>query len=306
MDTIAELIFFIGIITTIYYVIRWIMDLLKNKKTKPYFKYALYSFIVALIFLTIGTVANPPKTTKNLSDTSSMSSTKKTKPISKPQNAKSISNSKCKNSIKVAKKDRSQRISSSKKSDESSISKAKVAVSKIAKPSSSKTKVKKYDFSKIKLGMSKSQVKRILGKPTEENSVTLYYGNDDLDFDHNAKLSDGSPKSIHSLSQKHWQKSAGESSKKKDDAFNLQSFANVFGRKDVETLQRFVGSAYSATETPQGMAYEWKTKYGMLYRLDVTSTGITHVYKGGLGDTGTELYVGQTIKQKVRVYHYGY
>ncbi|WP_222848493.1 outer membrane protein assembly factor BamE, partial [Lactiplantibacillus plantarum] len=53
--------------------------------------------------------------------------------------------------------------------------------------SSKSSSSKKYDFSKVKLGMTKSQVTAIMGKPTEENSSTLMYGSDDLDFE-NDKL----------------------------------------------------------------------------------------------------------------------
>ncbi|OUT03341.1 DNA repair protein RadA [Lactiplantibacillus plantarum] len=62
--------------------------------------------------------------------------------------------------------------------------------------SSKSSSSKKYDFSKVKLGMTKSQVTAIMGKPTDENSSTLMYGSDDLDFQ-NDKLFDGSPDEVH-------------------------------------------------------------------------------------------------------------
>ncbi|WP_455389915.1 hypothetical protein [Lactiplantibacillus pentosus] len=170
---------------------------------------------------------------------------------------------------------------------------------------SKKATKRHYNFSKIKLGMTKSQVIAILGKPTDQNSSTLIYGSADLDFDHD-KLFDGSPRKIHKAANKKAKAEAKKASRKKVNASQLKSFAKAFGQKDVETLQRNVGIAYSSTETPQGMAYGWKTNYGMLYRLDNSETGLTHVYKGGLGDDGTELYVGQTIKHKQRRSYYYY
>lgn len=171
--------------------------------------------------------------------------------------------------------------------------------------SSKSSSSEKYDFSRVKLGMTKSQVIAIIGKPTDENSSTLMYGSDDLDFE-NDKLFDGSPDEIHKAAIKKDKTEANESSKKRVNEGKLKSFAKVFGQKDVETLQKYVGSAYSSIETSQGMAYGWKTDYGMLYRLDDSRTGITHVYKDGLGDSGTQLYVGQTIKQKQRRNYYYY
>lgn len=171
--------------------------------------------------------------------------------------------------------------------------------------SSKSSSSKKYDFSKVKLGMTKSQVTAIMGKHTDENSSTLMYGSDDLDFQ-NDKLFDGSPDEVHKAAIKKDKTEANESSKKRVNESQLKSFAKVFGQKDVETLQKYVGSAYSSIETSQGMAYGWKTDYGMLYRLDDSKTGITHVYKDGLGDSGTQLYVGQTVKQKQRRNYYYY
>ncbi|WP_076636649.1 hypothetical protein [Lactiplantibacillus plantarum] len=171
--------------------------------------------------------------------------------------------------------------------------------------SSKSSSSKKYDFSKVRLGMTKSQVIAIMGKPTEQDTTYLMYGSDDLDF-HDDKLFDGSPRNIKEAATKKEKNEAKESIRKRVNESELKSFAKVFGQKDVETLQKYVGSAYSSIETSQGMAYGWKTDYGMLYRLDDSSTGITHVYKDGLGDSGTQLYVGQTIKQKQRRNYYYY
>lgn len=205
-------------------------------------------------------------------------------------------------------KSASHKSSTKKQTSKSSQATKKTMAQKSSSKRESKSKKatkKHYNFSKIELGMTKSQVIAILGKPTDQNSSTLIYGSADLDFDHD-KLFDGSPRKIHKAANKKAKAEAKKASRKKVNASQLKSFAKAFGQKDVETLQRNVGIAYSSTETPQGMAYGWKTNYGMLYRLDDSETGLTHVYKGGLGDDGTELYVGQTIKQKQRRSYYYY
>ncbi|MCT3301055.1 hypothetical protein EFP25_16065, partial [Lactiplantibacillus pentosus] len=214
------------------------------------------------------------------------------------------SNSKKASSMKSASHKSSTKKQTSKSSQATKKTMAQKSSSKRESKSKKATK-KHYNFSKIELGMTKSQVIAILGKPTDQNSSTLIYGSADLDFDHD-KLFDGSPRKIHKAANKKAKAEAKKASRKKVNASQLKSFAKVFGQKDVETLQRNVGIAYSSTETPQGMAYGWKTNYGMLYRLDDSETGLTHVYKGGLGDDGTELYVGQTIKQKQRRSYYYY
>ncbi|WP_225422331.1 outer membrane protein assembly factor BamE [Lactiplantibacillus pentosus] len=358
MDTFAEIMFFISLLITIYFICQGIFKLIKGGGVKQSFKYGLIALAASLLFVIVGIIANPVKTTTSHQDRIAKAQTSRTskkhtqtksadKSASKKQSSKS--NSKKANSKKSAshnsstkkassKKSASHKSSTKKTSSKKSVShksNSKKASSKksashksstkkqpskssqatkktMAQKSSSKheSKSKKatkrhYNFSKIKLGMTKSQVIAILGKPTDQNSSTLIYGSADLDFDDD-KLFDGSPRKIHKAANKKAKAEAKKASRKKVNANQLKSFAKAFGQKDVETLQRNVGIAYSSTETPQGMAYGWKTNYGMLYRLDDSETGLTHVYKGGLGDDGTELYVGQTIKQKQRRSYYYY
>jgi hypothetical protein len=373
MDTFAEIMFFISLLIAIYFICRGIFKLVKGGGAKQSFKYGLIALAASLLFVIVGIIANPVKTTTSHQDRIAKAQTSRTskkhtqtksadKSASKKQSSKS--NSKKANSKKSTSHKSSTKKASSKKSvsHKSSTKKTSSKKSVPHKSSSKKTSSKKsvshksnskkassmksashksstkkqtskssqatkktmaqkssskreskskkatkkhYNFSKIKLGMTKSQVIAILGKPTDQNSSTLIYGSADLDFDHD-KLFDGSPRKIHKTANKKAKAEAKKASRKKVNASQLKSFAKAFGQKDVETLQRNVGIAYSSTETPQGMAYGWKTNYGMLYRLDDSETGLTHVYKGGLGDDGTELYVGQTIKQKQRRSYYYY
>lgn len=313
MDTFAEIMFFISLLIAIYFICRGIFKLVKGGGAKQSFKYGLIALAASLLFVIVGIIANPVKTTTSHQDRIAKAQTSRTskkhtqtksadKSASKKQSSKS--NSKKANSKKSASHKSSTKKQTSKSSQATKKTMAQKSSSKRESKSKKATK-KHYNFSKIKLGMTKSQVIAILGKPTDQNSSTLIYGSADLDFDHD-KLFDGSPRKIHKAANKKAKAEAKKASRKKVNASQLKSFAKAFGQKDVETLQRNVGIAYSSTETPQGMAYGWKTNYGMLYRLDDSETGLTHVYKGGLGDDGTELYVGQTIKQKQRRSYYYY
>ncbi|EQM52542.1 hypothetical protein N692_09520 [Lactiplantibacillus plantarum EGD-AQ4] len=254
--------------------------------------------------------ANSKKSTSHKSSTKKVSSKKSAshKTSTKKTSSKKTISHKSSTKKTSSKKSASHKSSTKKQTSKSSQATKKTMAQKASSKRESKNKKatkKHYNFSKIKLGMTKSQVISILGKPTDQNSSTLIYESADLDFDHN-KLFDGSPRKIHKAANKKATADAKKASRKKANASQLKSFAKVFGQKDVETLQKNVGITYSSTETSQGMAYGWKTNYGMLYRLDDSETGLTHVYKGGLGDDGTELYVGQTIKQKQRRSYYYY
>ncbi|MFD1471042.1 hypothetical protein [Companilactobacillus mishanensis] len=93
--------------------------------------------------------------------------------------------------------------------------------------------------------------------------------------------------------------------RKKDKSSNnvemLKGYAQSFGLKDSETIQRLVGSAYSSTVIDNNMAFGWWTPYGSLIRIDDSQSQITYVYKSdkqsstGLGEL---LYQGHTIIQK--------
>lgn len=300
METFAEIMFFISLLIFIYFICRGIFKLIKGAGSKQSFKYGLIALAASFLFVIVGLIANPVKNTASSKDTIAHSKKISTSKIESPDKS---------SNKKHSKKTTLKKTSSSKKKPSENNSDTKKTVAKKSssknKASTKKTKKKVYSFNKIKIGMTKSQVISIMGKPTDESSSTLMYGSDDLDFE-NDKLFDGSPDKIHKAAIKKDKAEAKESSKKRANESELKSFAKVFGQKDVETLQKYVGSAYSSIETSQGMAYGWKTDYGMLYRLDDSSTGITHVYKDGLGDSGTQLYVGQTLKQKQRRNYYHY
>lgn len=277
METFTEIMFFITFITFFYFLIRGVLNLFKNSNdNKPYFKYSLVSLALSILFIIVGLAVEPQKTTTTKQDDTS--------------NSKRISS--------TSKKE------DSKKNSATNASHAVSSTNNSSKKASSKQK-RTYDFSKIKLGMTKSEIVKLIGKPDSDMSGTLSYGNDYLMLNQKGKLFSGSPKTIKNQIDSNANKEkSSSSSKKESDEGQLQSFANTFGRKGVETLQKYVGSVYSATDTPNGMMYGYKTDYGMLYRVDNTASGITKVYSDDNGHLGKELYVGQTIKQKPKVYYY--
>lgn len=93
------------------------------------------------------------------------------------------------------------------------------------------------------------------------------------------------------------------------DQSMLKSYANSFGMKDAETVQKMVGSAYSSQYIDgQGMTYAWATQYGTLMRVDDTNNKITtvYLYNKDTQSMGEVLYQGQTILQKAPRQYYFY
>lgn len=287
MDTLLGLIFFASIIAAAVLLVRWIMAKIRHGQTNHQLRSISLLLAVAFITALVAGTAFPTEQTSKEADTATTST-------SKQSNSEKASSS-------------SKKKATPKKTESTKESKAKQAKTKANSKKTkkqAKTKKKTYDFSRVKLGMTKSEIVKAIGKPDSDTSGTLSYGDDYLMLNNDGKLFSGSPAAIQKqINAKNQSKKESSSNK----SSQLKSFAKAFGQKDVQTLQKYVGSAYSSTETPAGMAYGWKTDYGMLYRLDDSETGITHVYKDGLGDKGTELYTGQTIKQKPRVqYRYMY
>lgn len=152
-----------------------------------------------------------------------------------------------------------------------------------------------WDFNTISLGMTKEQVKSILGEPTETTFTGKFkYGNDTLIFSDN-KLYDGTPENIK------------QAAINRDKPEKLKAFAKSFGLKDAETVQKMVGSAYASKYIDgQGMTYAWATQYGTLMRVDDPDNKITtvYLYNKETQSLGEILYQGQTILQKPKNYYY--
>lgn len=193
--------------------------------------------------------------------------------------------------VKKVKKNKS---SSKKKNVTKKISPVKKEPTKQNKKDTVKNKRKitktSWDFNTVSLGMTKKQVKSILGEPTEITFTGKYkYGNDTLIFNDN-RLYNGTPENIK------------QAAINRDKPQKLKADAKVFGTDDAETVQKNFASQYINNV---GMGYGWKTDYGTLIRIDNTSTRITTVYllndDGSLGQT---LYQGQTILQKAPKQYY--
>ncbi|MFB9770126.1 hypothetical protein [Lactiplantibacillus modestisalitolerans] len=290
MSTFITLLILASLLAAAYFFVRWLLGKLRHTGTKRYLR-SMWLSLLAMVVLTmvLGTAFPAEKTTSE-ADTAKTNTSKRASSKKSSSKKRTASSYKSKTKAKNSADTKQSKVKHTEKKASSKESKKK-----------SESQKKTYDFSKIKLGMTKSEIVKIIGKPDSDISGNLSYGDDYLALNDDGKLFSGSPDSIQKqIDAKN--KAKKESSSNKAD--QLKSFAKAFGQKDVQTLQKYVGSAYSSTETPDGMAYGWKTDYGMLYRLDDSSTGITHVYKDGLGDKGTELYAGQTIKTKPKYYYH--
>lgn len=150
-----------------------------------------------------------------------------------------------------------------------------------------------FDFSKIALGMTQEEVENVLGKPSEKDDTSMYYGDDDLNFQ-DGKLFGGSPQIIKDAKAK-----ADENTKNKEQSSEkIKSFAKVFGNKTVAELQK-KNYVYKTTTLDDGSTiYSWKTgdeQVGTLMRLDSTDMKtVVYTYDGN-NDNNKIVYQGTTL-----------
>lgn len=195
--------------------------------------------------------------------------------------------------------------------------------SSITKTTSSKTTDSKGSnalldrAAKLKYGMSYDEVKTIMkDKPTtdergESGTYLLQYDVDKviLNFDENDKLTaaiEGAPQ-IAKQAQESIKKAKKESSDNRD---KLIGFAQSFGRKPVEKLQK-MSMVYTSERIGDSMYYVWDTgeeSVGKLVRVDDPEK-FTTVYQydenGQDGMLGKQLYSGRTIMDNpTKVYIY--
>lgn len=149
------------------------------------------------------------------------------------------------------------------------------------------------DFSKISLGMTQEEVESILGKPSEKDENSMYYGENDLDFQ-DGKLFGGSPQVIQDAKSKQ-----NELAKKQEQSTDtIKSFAKVFGNKTVAELQK-KDYVYKSTTLADGSTmYIWRTgdeQVGTLMRLDSPDMKtIVYTYDGNNNNNKT-VYRGTTL-----------
>lgn len=162
---------------------------------------------------------------------------------------------------------------------------------------------------KLRYGMTLNQVKRVMGSnylkedKDEKGYPTLSYLNDTvlLCFDKKRNLI----QSLAGAEQVNTQREKAVVAKKKakkDYENRLVSFAQSFGSKPFETIQK-MPSVYKIIQTKDNeLQVEWKPEgLPLLIRVDNTTSNITKVYeynKKVSNGLGRLLYTGRTILQK--------
>lgn len=174
---------------------------------------------------------------------------------------------------------------------------------------------------KLKYGMSLDEVKKIMkDKPSQEEkdevgNWTLMWGDDVvyLGFDENNKLNqaiEGAPQ-IAKQGKETAEKSRKNKNKKNKDKNNrLKGFAQYFGTKPSEEIQR-MPSVYKTVQDGNNLLILWNPGDGLplLLRVDDTVNNVTNVYiynRKGNDPKGQHLYTGRTILQKNKRPNYYY
>lgn len=150
---------------------------------------------------------------------------------------------------------------------------------------------------RLKLGTSMSEVEEELGKPVRKDGQMLTYDGFYLNFENNKLIGSDLP----AIQKKVDKKIKKEKQDKKDYQTRLQSFAQSFGTKPVEEIQR-MPSVYTSDHVEDNMVYTWHPDgLPMLVRVD-SPGNFTTVYqydKNGVHHAlGKKLYEGRTIYQK--------
>lgn len=157
--------------------------------------------------------------------------------------------------------------------------------------------VLKRKAERLKLGTSMSEVEEELGKPVRKDGQMLTYDDFYLNFENNKLIGSDLP----AIQKKVDKKIKKEKQDKKDYQTRLQSFAQSFGTKPVEEIQR-MPSVYTSDHVEDNMVYTWHPDgLPMLVRVD-SPGNFTTVYQydrnGVHHALGKKLYEGRTIYQK--------
>ncbi|MBO9164641.1 hypothetical protein [Lactiplantibacillus pentosus] len=148
MDTFAEIMFFISLLITIYFICRGIFNLIKGGGAKQSFKYGLIALAASLLFVIVGIIANPVKTTTSHQDRIAKAQTSRTS--KRHTSAKSADNSASKkqSSKSSSNKANSKKSTSHKSSTKKASSKKSVPHKSSTKKTSSKKSVPHKSSSK--------------------------------------------------------------------------------------------------------------------------------------------------------------
>ena len=163
----------------------------------------------------------------------------------------------------------------------------------------------KHKAGKLKLGTSKSDVEKELGKPDQDDGQIVLYDNFKLYFENNKLVGGDLP----AIQKKVDKKIAKEKQERKEEQSKLTGYAQAFGRKPVDTIQS-MPSVYTADHVEDNMVYTWHPDDSpLLVRVD-SPNNYTTVYKydknGEHGALGHTLYQGRTIYQKQNNNNNGY
>lgn len=206
----------------------------------------------------------------------------------------------------------SQEITSSKKTSsspkkESSVNKNATTKSTSSNKASSKrqqhrsNKISRYFAKKkakrLKLGTTKNEVIKKVGKPLRDDGQILTYDDFVLYFEKDKLIGGNLP----AIQKKVDKKIAKEKEDKKQYENKLRGYAQAFGRKPVDKIQS-MPSVYSADRVENNMVYKWHPDgLPLMFRVD-DSDNFTTVYEynknGKYGLLGRVLYQGRTIYQK--------
>lgn len=227
-------------------------------------------------------------------------------PYYKEQSVKNAESQRINSSKKAESK---KALLSNQKSKSSSIKKDEAAKSENtnSKSSSEKqrhksNKISRYFTKKkaerLKLGTTKNNVIKRIGKPVRDDGQMLTYDDFILYFE-NDKLVGGN---LPAIQKKVDKKIAKEKENKKEERSTLQGYAQYFGRRPVDYLQK-MPSTYKSQKIGDDMYYMWMSdseKKTILVRIN-SPNNFTSVYlydDKATNKLGKLLYQGRTIYQK--------
>lgn len=226
MTILSNIIIWAGIIFIIY----WAVKKHKAKKNGQKYEKQYYPIIIGLVLLIVGSIMNPIKSTKTTAETD----------VSK------VSSSVIKKSSSSSHKNVAKKASS------------KAVTSKSSSSKSSST----LDYSKVEYGMTMDEVINAIGtQPTDKNDYTLYFGDEEFDFNDN-KLIGASVKSVQDKIDAKF-KADQKSERKQSKGQKEQKFTEAINNKIDELNQATQDS--SGVDVIQGI----DNPYGNTYKIQL-------------------------------------
>ena len=160
------------------------------------------------------------------------------------------------------------------------------------------------DYTALKLGMTKSRVQSIAGKPQSKTTTAWTYKKGNVYFADGKTVSGGD---VGTLQDQTEQSASSSKAKAQDKQDRIKSYAQAFGRKPTDTISQRPGVYKSSQIDDDTTEYMWSNPASdvpTLIRFDTASNSMTKVYlydstaKNGIGK---QLFTGSTIKQKAKV-----